>query len=416
MMSRSRISARRLATGLLVAMAIVFITCRSFEHRWRWLTPVRFFAEAAMVGALADWFAVVAIFRHPLGLPIPHTAILQERKKEIGKTLGSFVVENFLTREVVSARLERVHLAAEVSRALEENARKIAQNSLGAIPRLLAAFAEPKIAEMFFSQVKELLGRIPAAAAMGEILDLLTKDGRHDAILDQGLILADNLVTENKDRIQSAIAEELPVPEGIGPLKLPFRKMLAATIAKRVVTRIRKSLGDTAGNPKHPLREQFRERLQKFVDELKISPAYREKGEAIKQRLLADPALSDYASRIWAEIRHALIEDVSAPDSKLEAAMEDFIKGIALRIRNDEELQAALNRGLKTAILDLADRHAEGVSTLISETVDAWDVPQMVTKIEGAIGDDLQYIRINGTLIGGCVGLVLYFVQIAIWP
>ena len=96
--------------------------------------------------------------------------------------------------------------------------------------------------------------------------------------------------------------------------------------------------------------------------------------------------------------------------------MEDFIKGIALRIRNDEELQAALNRGLKTAIVDLADRHAEGVSTLISETVDAWDVPQMVTKIEGAIGDDLQYIRINGTLIGGCVGLVLYFVQIAIWP
>ena len=396
-------------------MVVVFSACRSLEHRFGWLVPIRFFAEAAMVGALADWFAVVAIFRHPLGLPIPHTAILRQRKKEIGRTLGTFVVENFLTRSVVSARLKTVRLAGSVAAVLEEKAREIATKSLGAIPRLLAAFEEPRIANMFLAQARDLVGRIPAAAGLGEILDLLTKDGRHDAILDQALILADSLVTENKARIQNEIAAELPIPEGIGSVKLPFRSMLAASIAEKVVIRIRKNLGDAVADPKSPLREQFRQRLETFIDDLRNSPAYREKGEVIKRRLLNDPALHEYAIGVWSEVRDTLIADISTTDSKLEEAMEEFVRGIASRIRTDEDLQDAIDHSLKAAILDLADRHAEDVGTLIAETVDAWDAPQMVSKIEEAVGDDLQYIRINGTLIGGCVGILLYFIQAAIW-
>ena len=369
-----------------------------------------------MVGALADWFAVVAIFRHPLGIPIPHTAILPARKKEIGRTLGTFVVENFLSRAIVSARLEKVSLAATVASFLEDRSGSIAAKTLGAVPRILDALEEPKIAEMLLSQVRDLLGRIPASSAMGEILELLTKDGRHDAILDQALILADHLITENKDRIQSEIAAELPVPEGIGRVKIPFREMLSGAIAEKVVTRVRRSLGDAAGDPKHPLREQFRQRLEKLIDELKNSSAYQEKGEAIKRRILNDAALQDYGGRVWSELRAALIADISTSNSKLQEALSDFVRGIAARIRGDEELQSAIDRSLKSVILDLADRHAGDMGNLIAETVDAWDAPQMVEKIEGAVGNDLQYIRVNGTLIGGCVGLLLYFIQIAIWP
>ncbi len=404
---------RVLATGLLVLVSVVFAVSRSLETRLPWMEWVRAFTEAAMVGALADWFAVVALFRHPLGLPIPHTAILPKRKAEMGVTLGRFVEENFLTRAALGPWVERVDLASNAAGFLQGRAEEIAARAAALLPKVLEAFDETRVAAVVLEQVRAMVARLPAAPALGEVLELATRDGAHEAVLNHVLQMGAELVVANRERIREEIYREVPLPDW--PLVGKMRGGIADYVAERTVERVCKNLTEVAGDPQHELRRQFREWLRGEVEKLRESPEYFAKGEEIKMRLLNDPALLEYAGRLWGGIRATLLADLGSGDSRVQAAVAQFLKGIGARLEADAGLREGLNRSLRGLVLDAVEKHRDAVGRLIATTVQGWDVQQLVAKVEDAVGDDLQFIRISGTVVGGTAGLVLHAVQKVLW-
>jgi len=402
-----------LATGLLVVVTVLFALTRSFEDRWPWLGWVRAFSEAALVGALADWFAVVALFRHPLGLPIPHTAIIPRRKKEIGETLGNFVVENFLSTQTVGPWFDKLNFASYAATFLKEHGERLARHAADFIPGLLSGFNQHKVAALVFGQLRSMIERMPAAPALGEIIDYFTRDGAHEAVLNHVLSLASELVKSNRDRIQAEIAAEVPLPDL--PLLGDLKQVVADYIADKTVSRICENLVEASENSEHELRRSFRFWVGAQVQRLRSSPAYLEKGEEIKRRILSDPALVEYVSHVWEGIQSALLEDVKSGDSKVQTALADFVRGIGGRLEADAELQDTFNASIKRWALELLSEHRGSIQRLIADTVDAWEAQSMVAKVEDAVGADLQFIRLNGTLVGGLVGLLLHGFQKIVW-
>lgn len=412
-MKRPSLPPRMLATGLLVAVSVLFAVARSLEARVGWMEWVRAFAEAAMIGALADWFAVVALFRHPLGIRIPHTAILPRRQAEMGVTLGRFVEENFLTRPVLEPWVERMDFAANAAFFLRERAGGIAARVAALLPRVLAAVDETRMASVVFGQVREMLRRLPVAPALGEVLELLTRDGMHESVLNHVLRLGAEVVVQHREKIRREVYLEIPLPDW--PLVEPVRASIADYVAERTVERVCKNLTAVAQDPAHELRRQFRSWLQGEVVKLRQSPHYFAKGEEIKMRLLNDPAVARYVERLWGGIREMLIEDLGSGDSRVQAVLGEFLKGVGERMEADADLCAGLNASLRSHLLDGVERHREAVGSLISTTVRGWDVRHLVQKVEDAVGDDLQYIRVSGTVVGGTAGLLLHLVQKLVW-
>jgi uncharacterized membrane-anchored protein YjiN (DUF445 family) len=397
-----------LATLLLIVMGVGFIGAGLLSATHPAMAWVRAFCEAGLVGAMADWFAVVALFRHPLGLPLPHTAIIPAQQRKMGRTLAHFMVGNFLSREVVEPWLERIDFAHTTGQFLKQKSGLLARSCVRAIPKILAAFDQSQIASLILSQTRALLQKVPLAPALGEILSLTTKDNLHEAALNHILQLADELIRSNQSLIRDEIAKELPLPDL--PVVRTLRDVIAAYAAERTVTRVKSTLSSAAGDPNHTLRVQFRAWLHREIEQLKGSPAYHAKGESIKARLLGDPAVGHYAEVLWQSIRERLIADCEAPESRIEGALADFCAGIGAALDGNAELQAPLNHELREGILSILERHQEAIRSLIEETMGAWKSEHLVAKVEEAVGNDLQYIRINGTLVGGTIGLALHYV------
>lgn len=398
--------ARTLAAALLGIVALGFLCSRIWEKSVPGLPWVRAFCEAALVGGIADWFAVVALFRHPLGIPIPHTAILPKRQRELGHTLGAFVVNNFLTPQVVEPWLKTFSFAARTGEFLREKSEAVATLSVHALPRILDALDQSRITPLILDQTKMLLQRIPLAPALGEVLDLTTKDHLHEAALNHILRLAGELLGKNIDLLRTEIATEIPLPDYA--VLQPVRQLIANYVAERTVTRIHATLTAAAQNPDHTLRQQFRAWLQREIHALKNSPLYFAKGEEIKNRLLQDPAIAHYAVQIWSTIRERIQSDLSGVDSKIQGAVARFCLEMGNALERDPELQKGLDTQLCSGILALLEKHRDAVGSLIAQTVSAWKAEQLVARVETAVGEDLQFIRVNGTLVGGLVGLALH--------
>lgn len=409
----SFLSPRILATGLLILVSGVFVLARSLESQWNWLEWVRAFAEAAMVGAFADWFAVVALFEHPMGLRIPHTAILPKRKTEMGITLGRFVEENFLTRSVLEPWVERIDFGANAAFLLQERAGNFAARVSSLLPSVFAAFDETRIVKAVFEQLKGMIGKLPAAPALGEVLELLTRDGMHESMLNHVLQLCAELVVQHREKIRKEVYSELPLPEM--PLLDQIRGKIADYVADRTVEKVCTNLTEVAANSEHELRRRFRDWLHAEVIKLKESPQYLAKGEEIKARLINDPAVGDYVGKLWGGIREMLLTDLASGESRVQAALEEFLRGIGSRIAADAEMREGLNSTFRSLVLDGVEKHKSAVGQLIANTVDGWDVRHLVNRVEDAVGDDLQYIRVSGTVVGGTAGLVLHLVQKMAW-
>ena len=252
-----------------------------------------------MVGALADWFAVVALFRHPFGLPIPHTAILRRKKDEVGGALADFVVANFLTREVIAARLAGLDLAASATDWLGKNAEAIADKATAFIPRVLDALDDEDIARLIDAQMKEHVGSIRAAPALGKLLSVLTADKKHEIILQGMLPVLGRLVDDNREQLVSGIESELPIPDRIGNIPIPtagLKTQVAKYIADKAVDKVQRVLAEAAEDPEHRLRVEFTKRLEAFIADLKTSPQFEAKGEELKAELLANPLAGDRKS------------------------------------------------------------------------------------------------------------------------
>ena len=392
---------KRRATGLLVVMGVVFVVARMFEAQHPWLGYVRATAEASMVGGIADWFAITALFRHPLNIPIPHTAIIPSRKDRIGRSLGNFVQNNFLSPEVLAAKLRAAQISRRAAEWLSrpENARKAAQNIASLLRSAGNVVRDEDVHALLDRTVVEPLRQVPIAPVLAKGLALLTVDDRHQQLLDrviQGLL---RLVAENEALIREKIGEESPwwVP-----------RLVDDRIHQKVLGGIERTLYEVGDDPDHQLRRQFDDLLAEWIGQLQSSPEVIARAEAIKQQVLDPETSGRLAASLWEELKEILGRQQSLSDDGTPGALARGLAALGTAALHDEGLLEKIDGWVIGAVLRVVEQHRHEVGQLIAQTVSSWDPEETSRRIELLVGRDLQFIRINGTLVGGLVGLLIY--------
>jgi uncharacterized membrane-anchored protein YjiN (DUF445 family) len=392
---------KRRATGLLVAMGVVFVVARMFEAQHPWLGYIRATAEASMVGGIADWFAITALFRHPLNIPIPHTAIIPSRKDRIGRSLGNFVQNNFLSPEVLAAKLRAAQISRRAAEWLSEpeNARKAAQNVASMLRSTGTVIRDEDVHALLDRTVVEPLRKVPIAPVLAKGLTLLTVDDRHQQLLDrviQGLL---RLVAENEALIREKIGEESPwwVP-----------RLVDDRIHQKVLGGIERTLYEVGDDPDHQLRRQFDDLLAEWIAQLQSSPEVIARAEAIKQQVLDPETSGRLAASLWEELKEILGRQQSLTENGTPGAVARGLAALGAAALHDEGLLEKIDGWVIGAVLRVVEQHRHEVGQLIAQTVSSWDPEETSRRIELLVGRDLQFIRINGTLVGGLVGLLIY--------
>jgi uncharacterized membrane-anchored protein YjiN (DUF445 family) len=392
-----------LATGLLLAMGAVFALTSVLLPSYPWLGVVRAFAEAGMIGALADWFAVTALFRRPLGLPIPHTAIVPSRKNDIGRALARFIRDHFLVEEAVTARLSRVDLAARLGAWLERDgsARMVSRDLGVALNWLLGAVDSAELRASVRHSLADALDRAPVSSVLAVALDVLTSGSHAQALIDQLVQFGRDQLEGNQDRIRRRIKER-------SPWWLP--NFVDEEIYDQLVSELERILEEIGENPEHPARNEFNARLRRLRHSLEGDPVLIEKGQVLKDEFLNHPAVNAYFAELWSRVLEFLREALTDPGSALRLGVETELQLIGERLRCDPQVSERLDRWLRDLIVYLVENYRQQISEIISETVEQWDPTATAERIELHIGRDLQFIRINGTLVGGLVGVAIYTV------
>lgn len=396
---------RRRASGLLLAMTVVFVVARTAEEGGAaWIGYVRATAEAAMVGGLADWFAVTALFRHPLRVPIPHTAIIPSRKDQIGASLGEFLQANFLSGPIVA---ERVLAAAPGSRLAEwlgrpGSAATVARHAADALVAVTGALRDEEVQQAIEDLVVARMRATEVAPIVGRALDAVTEGGRHHEVVDAALRGLDRYLVESHDELRARFAEESPwwVPESIDD-----------RIFEKIVGGLRGFIAEVVADPRHELRGHLDARLAETIERLQHDPALIARGEALKEELLAHPELRAWTSSLWADAKATLAAQAADPDSPLRRRLERAVSALGERLDEDAALQAKVDRGLSRFAGYVLDEYSATLSEIIRSTVQRWDPSVVTNQLELLLGRDLQFIRINGTVVGGGIGLVLYSVS-----
>ncbi len=392
------------ATGLLVLSTVVFIVCRLLEPRFPWLAIVRATAEASMIGGLADWFAVTALFKHPMGIPIPHTAIIPSRKDRVGVTLGAFVQKNFLNRDVIVAKLHSLNAAERMARWMvePENARRIARQMARALAAATNVLRDDDVEEAITKTVVDRVRNTQVAPMLGKFLSVLTADNRHQALLDDAIRLTARAITENQDFIRDRVESESPwwVPGVIDD-----------RIARKIVAGLERTMQAVHEDPEHPLRQRFDAALDEFIVRLQASPAVILRAEEIKDEVLNAEAVRGFSASIWADTKAAITRYADEPDGFKPEAIQRGLTAFGDAILRDPVLMEKVDAWLIEAVVAVVERYQNEVGELIASTVKRWDPVATSRRIELAIGRDLQFIRINGTLVGGLAGMLLFLLQ-----
>lgn len=406
--------AHRIATGLLVLMAILYAIARTFESRNPAWGCLRAFAEAGMIGALADWFAVVALFRHPLGQRwIPHTAIIARRKDQIAESLARFVEQHFLSPQQITSRVERIAIAERAAKWLQKpgSAEKITSRLAGTLPAILTALDDADMRRFLRDNLVAFANRTPAAPLASRLLAILVEKGRHQELLQQALQFGKVLLEDNLATVEERIEIELrKVPSAFG-----IRRLLVKRAARKIVDNLHGSLDDVLANPAHPMRDQFHLHALALIHNLENSPDWQQRLEQLKQELLHNPTLSHSLDTLWTGIKSALVNDLHQQQSTIVELLATSLRDLGRNLENDEAFRAKLNSWLLEATHSLATNHSHEIGNLIRDTARQWNGEEMSAKLESQVGADLQYIRINGTLVGGLVGLILHLVGAFIW-
>jgi uncharacterized membrane-anchored protein YjiN (DUF445 family) len=395
---------KRRATGLLIGATVLYVVSVVMETRWPWMGWIRATAEASMVGGLADWFAVTALFRYPMGLRIPHTAIIPNRKDRIGRSLGNFVQNNFLSPTVIAARLERAQVAHKLADWLSqpEHGELVGKHAAAAVTGVVQVLKDEEVQELIETSVVKRARATQVAPLVGRVLSLMTHGDRHQELLDAALRLVDRLVDENRAALRERISQELPwwVP---GPLD--------DKIYQKIINGVESTLDEVAKNPEHPLRQRYNEAMLEFIEKLRTSPEMIERGEHLKEELLQHPAVRGYSASLWGDLKASVLRHAADPGSEFRRRIAHTVTRFAESMRTDPELMAKVDGWIESAVLYFVEQYRGEVAELISSTVQAWDPEDTTRKIELQIGKDLQFIRINGTLVGGLAGLVIYAIS-----
>jgi uncharacterized membrane-anchored protein YjiN (DUF445 family) len=378
------------------------------QGRYPWLGFVAAFAEAATIGGLADWYAVVALFRRPLGLPIPHTAIIPSNQERIADNLGRFIEVNFLAPGPVREKLDEVDFAALVADWLSDAGRAAGLSRFVArlVPQMFAAIGQSGLRDFLAGRVLEQVDKVQLAPLAAELLSAFTDDRRHQKLFDEFTRVIGRFLSDEKAlaAMREKIHDELPSLFNL------FRA--DAYLLKKIVASAGSLLEEVRVDPDHPMREEFDRFVVTFIERLKTSKSYAKRAEKLKHDFLARPELSEMALTLWASMRQFIEQDAQAENSTIRAHLAGMFVEVGKHLTDDALIRADMNKGFVVALASFVESQKSGVSTFIADQVKRWDLGQLTRLIEINIGRDLQYIRFNGMIIGGLAGLVLYSAQL----
>ncbi len=399
-------SIRRQATALLVLAAVAYVVTRRLGDDG-WLGYANGAAEAALIGGLADWFAVTALFRHPLGLPIPHTAILPTRKDALGQSLASFVETNFFGDQVVAARIADRELSIRLGEWLADpsSARKVGDQLAVAVANIASLLEDDLVEDETGKLVLDRLRQVPAAPILARVIRTGTTDGRLDRLVERSLEGGANLLERHRPVFRRRLGEESPwwVPEFVDE-----------RVYRRIELGLRNFAEELKADPNHEFRVELKRRLVELADRLESGGEDADRVEELWHELLDLPEVRAWAASLWSASRGEIVAYVEDPTSPVRQRVEAAVVRFGERLVHEPELRERVDRWIGRSVDRMLGAVRAEISDLIASTVEQWDATDASNRIEAAVGRDLQFIRINGTLVGALIGVVIHGVGLAI--
>lgn len=400
---------------------VLMIVCRLFEHAVPWLAWPRAFFEAATVGALADWFAVVALFRHPMGIPIPHTAILPSNKARVAESLANFLETSFLTEQQLGPKFRAIDYAGIASRWLGQHTAMLAEKAVGFAPNVIGGFSDEEMTALLSDRAREFLRKADAGPIAGEGLEVIMQNGRDRGIFISVLKSVRQIIEDHRGTIQAKISKEIPIsgemlaalPFGrdlVGPWLDQWRENIASSVAGKTIEKVQAALDEAAVETDNPLWISFDNHLREFITALKSSPEMAGRIHAMQESLAGSPVVGDFAAKAWLETKEFILRDCTAEHSTVRRKIEESILAASRQLADNAAAKAGINAFLGEQVLAgilAAKPHAR---ELVISTINAWDAKEMADKLEATVGRDLQFIRLNGTIVGGLIGVFIHAV------
>ena len=400
-------AARRRATALLGGVTVLFVAVTAAGVHGTLLGYVQAGAEASMVGGVADWFAVTALFRRPLGLPIPHTALIVERKDQFAATLGRFVQENFLNADVLAERIQAASLVPRLSAWLADqaNAARVAGHAADAVVTVAEALRDEDVQRVLTAELTRAIDTVEVAPLAGRALRVVIAGGHHAEVFNTIMFAAERYLGDHHDELRELFEGETPrwVPDAV------YRRVF-----DRLYLRLRQRLVAMAGDPDDETRRQFDAWIAGLPDRLETDPELRERGERLKRDVLGSSLLRDWSSSLWEKAKDSLRTQAADPESELRRRLADLLAAAGRRLGSDRRLSDGLERMVESGARALADHFHDDLAELVTGTIERWDAAETSSQLELLLGRDLQYIRINGTVVGAGVGLILHAVVLGL--
>jgi uncharacterized membrane-anchored protein YjiN (DUF445 family) len=394
---------RAIATGLLLLMLAIFVLSSMLQGRYPVLDYLRAFAEAATVGASADWFAVTALFRHPLGIPIPHTAIVPRNKQRIGEALGRFISNNFLAPEAIEAKLEHFDAAGWAARWLAEpgHAEMAAERLSGTLPLMLDLVGHERSRQFGRDLIRKGIDSVAVAPMIARVLSALMKHGQDQKLYDLAVEAGAKFLSQNTETIRATLSQHSVswVPDWVD-----------ARLAAKLISGLNKTLAEMR-DPEHAFRGDFHTAAAKLIRQFAEDPGLYEQCERVKSEVLDNAVVESYLDWMAGEVEARIAADTATADSLLLNGLKHALQVIARWLEQDQRIRAAVNRSIRTAVLSTVVPNRSEIAAFIAGEVSRWDSRTLVARAENQLGRDLQFIRINGTVVGGLVGLTIFIAQ-----
>ncbi|MGB9376198.1 MAG: DUF445 domain-containing protein [Mycobacteriales bacterium] len=391
------------STGLLLFALLGYVLAARYRDAGGpgWTGYVAAAAEAGVVGGLADWFAVTALFRHPLGLPIPHTALLPNRKKELGRSLQSFIATNFLSESVIRDKIARAGVTGRFAGWLAQpsHAARVVDEAAVIVRGAVTVLRDEDVQRLLESVVVDQLRRQPSGPPAGRLLDAFVQQGSAHHLLDLVIDKGVAWLTAHRETLLRVVSEQAP---GWTP------RFIDRKVAGRVHVEVLRFLAEVRADPRHRMRQSLDDYLRQLAHDLQHDPATMTRADAVKERLLQHPELRTAVAGFWGATKRMILDAAADPHHQLRAQAVRSVQGLGVRLRDDDALQAKVDHWIENVGTYLVTTYRDDVTTVITDTIDRWDAKDTARKVELQVGRDLQYIRINGTVVGSLAGLVLF--------
>lgn len=393
------------ATGLFVLMTVIFIvtTILQKNNPSHWIGYVRAFSEAAMVGALADWFAVTALFNYPLGLKIPHTNLIENSKEKIGDNLGNFVVSNFLSSQNIRPYILKLKVSNFVGEWLskDHNQNILLKEISAVVLNIVQKLDDETVVKFISKKAGEMTSELQFNQIVGNGLEYILQKNEHQKLITNLSAQVKNYVLQNEEMVRERVKKE--------SFSL-IPKFVDDKIAEKITQGISNYFEEVETDPNHPMRSEISQKLENFAEDLKTNDRWKEDFQNIKNSYFQEEKMQNYAKDIWISVKKNMVEELSKEDSSVKKYFKKNLNELAFNLQNDENFQKKIDHWVRVTAYKYILKNTHQFGELISSTVGNWEGKELSQKLELEVGKDLQFIRVNGTLVGGLVGLIIYTV------